>query len=104
VLVYTTPPLPEPVEVTGLPVLTLFAATSAPDTDWTATLVDVHPDGTAVHITEGIVRARFRESDVAPSLVVPGAVVEYRVELWETCNLFKAGHCIRLEVLSQGSR
>ena len=100
VLVYTTEALATDVEVTGPVELTLFAASDARDTDFTATLVDVHPDGMAIHITEGIVRARFRESYHRPSLIRPGAVVEYRIVLWETSNSFKAGHRIRLEVSS----
>ena len=100
VLVFTSEVLDEALEVTGLPTLTLFAASSAPDTDWTATLVDVHPNGTAAHVTEGIVRARFRESDTEPSLIEPGAVVRYEIALWETSQLFRAGHRIRLEVTS----
>ena len=100
VLVYSTPPLAEDVEVTGRVELKLFAASSARDTDFTATLVDLYPDGRAIHITEGIVRARFRASYEAPTLIEPGKVYEYEVVLWETSNLFKQGHCIRLEVSS----
>jgi hypothetical protein len=100
VLVYTTEPLAEDVEVTGAPELVLHAASSAPDTDFTATLVDVHPNGKAIHICEGIVRARFRESYTQPSLIEPGTICEYRIRLWETSNVFAAGHCIRLEVSS----
>lgn len=100
VLVYTTEALTSDVEVTGPVELTLFAASDARDTDFTATLVDVYPDGAAIHITEGIVRARYRESFRRPSPIRPGAVVEYRIVLWETSNLFKAGHRIRLEVSS----
>lgn len=99
-LVYSTAPLTTPVEVTGPITLTLYAASSVPDTDFTATLVDVHPNGKAIHLTEGIVRARFRESYTAPTLIEPGAVYAYRLVLWETSNLFQAGHCIRLEVSS----
>lgn len=100
VLVYSTPPLTHPVEVTGPLVLTLYAVSSAPDTDFTATLVDVYPNGKAIHITEGIVRARFRDSYTAPTLIEPGVVYAYRIVLWETSNLFQAGHSIRLEVSS----
>jgi putative CocE/NonD family hydrolase len=100
VLVYSTAPLDEDVEVTGPVKLTLFAASSAKDTDFTATLVDVHPGGAAIHITEGIVRARFRDSYEEPTLIEPGAVYEYKIVLWETSNLFKKGHCIRLEISS----
>ena len=100
VLVYSTPPLEEDVEVTGPIELTLYAASSAPDTDFTATLVDVHPRGAAIHICEGIVRARFRESYENPTPIKPGKVCEYKIVLWETSNLFKAGHRIRLEISS----
>ncbi|MBI4553596.1 MAG: CocE/NonD family hydrolase [Candidatus Latescibacteria bacterium] len=100
VLVYSTAPLPHDLEVTGPVELTLYAASSAPDTDFTATLVDVHPDGRAIHLCEGIVRARFRESCEASTLITPGIIYAYTISLWETSNLFKAGHCIRLEVSS----
>ena len=100
VLVYSTPLLAEDVEVTGPVELTLYAASDAPDTDFTAALVDVHPRGDAIIICDGIIRARFRESYEAPAPIDPGRVYEYRIALWETSNLFKAGHCIRLEVSS----
>ena len=99
-LVYSTPLLAEDVEVTGPVELTLYAASDAPDTDFTAALVDVHPRGDAIIICDGIIRARFRESYEAPAPIDPGRVYEYRIALWETSNLFKAGHCIRLEVSS----
>jgi putative CocE/NonD family hydrolase len=78
----------------------VYATSSAPDTDFTATLVDVHPGGTAIHICEGIVRARFRDSYVKPTLIEPGQVYAYRISLWETSNLFREGHRIRLELSS----
>ena len=100
VLVYTSEPLAHDVEVTGPVSLTLFAASSAPDTDFTGTLVDVHPDGKAIIICEGLLRARFRDSITRPTLMEPGEVYELRVDMWETSNLFKAGHRVRLEVSS----
>ena len=100
VLVYATSPLSDDLEVTGPILLTLYAASSAPDTDFTGTLVDVHPDGKAIVICEGILRARFRESHENPTLIQPGDIYAYRISLWETSNLFKAGHCIRVEVSS----
>ena len=101
VLVYTTPELTEPVEVTGPIMVKLFAATSASDTDWTAKLVDVHPDGYAQNIQDGIVRARYREGKEAPaSLLEPGRVYEYDIDLWATSNVFLPGHRIRLEISS----
>src|SRR5687768_6929256 len=82
VLVYTTPPLDEALEVTGPIKLTLLAATDGPDTDWTAKLVDVHPDGRAFNLTEGVIRARFRKSFYRPpELLTPGEVFEYTIEL-----------------------
>ena len=100
VLVYTTEPLTEDTEVTGPVELKLFAASSAVDTDFTATLTDVHPDGKAVHICEGIRGVTFRESLENPTPIEPGKVYEYSISLWETSMLFRAGHRIRLEVSS----
>ena len=100
VLVYTTEPLRGDIEVTGPITVTLFASSSAPDTDFAATLVDVHPDGKAVNITEGIIRARFRESLENPTPIEPGTVYAYTIAVWETSNVFKTGHRVRLEVSS----
>ena len=100
VLVYTTEPLERDVEVTGPVSLTLFASSSAPDTDFSGALVDVYPDGKAIIICEGLLRARFRDSMETPALMDPGKVYELTVDMWETSNVFKAGHRIRLEVSS----
>jgi uncharacterized protein len=101
VLVYSTPVLDADVEVTGPVTLDLFAKTSAADTDFTAKLVDVGPDGTAINLTEGILRARYRESTKgAPKPITPGKVYEYKIDLWSTSNVFLKGHKIRLEVSS----
>ena len=100
VLVYTSHRLEHDMEVTGPVILTLFASSSATDTDFTAALVDVHPDGKAIIICEGIVRARFRESIRHPTLIEPGEVYQLRVDMWETSNVFKEGHRVRLEVSS----
>ena len=101
VLVYSTAPLDRDTEVTGPVVLRLFAATDAPDTDWTAKLVDVHPDGRAINLTEGVLRARFRESIYRPpKLLEPGKVYEYAVELQPTSNVFLKGHRIRVDISS----
>ena len=87
-------------EVTGPVSLALYVSTSAQDTDFTGTLVDVHPDGKAIIICEGIVRTRFRESIQHPTLIEPGQVYRLSIDMWETSNVFKAGHRIRLEVSS----
>lgn len=100
ILVFTSPVLEDGMEVTGPLEVRLFAESDARDTDFAATLVDVHPGGAAIHITEGIVRARFRESFENSSLIDPGEIVEYRFALWETSNFFRPGHRIRLEISS----
>lgn len=103
VLVYATPPLEADVEVTGPVTLTLFAKSSAVDTDFTAKLVDVAPGGFAQNLTEGILRARFRESTSVAKPLQPGKVVELTIDLWSTSNVFKKGHRIRLEVSSSNA-
>ncbi len=101
VLVYSTPPLADDLEVTGPVTLDLFAKSSAADTDFTAKLVDVAPDGVAINLTEGILRATYRESTKgAAQPIVPGKVYEYKIDLWSTSNVFLKGHRIRLEVSS----
>ena len=100
ILVYTSEPLEQDMEVTGPVDFKLYAASSAVDTDWTATLSDLHPDGQAIHVCEGIRGARFRDSLETPKLIEPGKVYEYDISLWETSYVFKAGHRIRLEISS----
>ena len=100
VLVYSTPPLSEEVEVTGPVSVTLFASSSAVDTDFTAKLVDVEPSGYARNLTDGIIRARYRKPRQPAELIAPGDIIEYEIDLWATSNLFKAGHRIRLEISS----
>ncbi|MCA1670144.1 MAG: CocE/NonD family hydrolase, partial [Thermomicrobia bacterium] len=100
VLVYTTPPLDQPLEVTGPVKLILYAISSAPDTDWTAKLVDVSPCGYARNLTDGILRARYRNSMRVGAPITPGDVIAYEIDLWSTSNTFLPGHRIRLEVAS----
>jgi uncharacterized protein len=100
VLVYTTPALEQDLEVTGPVQLELFAKSSAIDTDFTAKLVDVGPDGVALNLTEGIVRARYRNSQEKTELMNPGQIYKFTVDLWATANLFRKGHKLRLEVSS----
>jgi hypothetical protein len=100
VLVYSTPVLDRPVEVTGPIELRLFVASSARDTDFTGKLVDVYPDGRAMILTEGILRARYRDSFTEPELLEPGKVYELWLNLWATANVFLPGHRVRLEVSS----
>jgi putative CocE/NonD family hydrolase len=101
VLIFSTPRLAEDLEVTGPIVVKLFAASTANDTDFTAKLIDVYPDGTAYNLTEGIIRARFRKSVwEPPELLEPGKVYEYTLELQPTSNVFLAGHRIRVHLTS----
>ena len=97
---FSTPPLTEDTEVTGFISLELYASTSAVDTDFTALLVDVDESGYARFLTDGIVRARYRESTKRRRQVVPGKIYKYTIDLWATANVFKAGHRIRLYVSS----
>lgn len=100
VLVYSTSVLERAVEVTGPIELRLFVASSARDTDVTGKLVDVYPDGRAMILTEGILRARYHASFTEPELLEPGEIYELRLNLWATANVFLPGHRIRLEVSS----
>ena len=100
VLVYSTLPLEEDVVVIGPVRVDLWAASSAPDTDFTAKLVDVHVDGYAQNISEGIVRARYRNSNEEASWITPDAVHDYTIDLGHTATVFRKGHRIRLEVSS----
>ena len=100
VLVYSTPVLDQDVEVTGPVKLVLYASSSARDTDWVAKLVDVFPDGYAMNAAEGILRARYRDSWESPTLLEPGEIYKFEVDLWSTGNSFLKGHRIRVEVTS----
>ena len=108
VLVYTSPVLEGPYTVIGSVYVTLFAASSAPDTDFVARLVDVYPDGRAICVADGILRASARESypapgvvrPVAPSSIEPGEVYEYSIDLWATGITFLPGHRVRVDITS----
>jgi putative CocE/NonD family hydrolase len=101
VLVYTSDAGSEPLEITGPISMKLFAASTAKDTDWTAKLVDVHPDGFAQNIQSGIIRARYRDGmSKGAQLLEPPQIYEYTVDLWATSHVFLPGHRIRLEISS----
>lgn len=100
VLVFTSAPLSADLEVTGPIVVHLFAASDGPDTDFTAKLVDVFPDGTAWNLCDGIIRGRYRKGRGPAELLTPGRIEEFIIDLWVTSNLFRAGHAIRLEISS----
>jgi putative CocE/NonD family hydrolase len=100
VLIYSTPAFSRDTEITGPVSLELFAKSSAVDTDFTAKLVDVAPDGFAQNLTEGILRARYRDSQSKPTLLNPAQVYKFTIDLWSTSNVFLKGHVLRLEVSS----
>jgi putative CocE/NonD family hydrolase len=100
VLVYSTPPFAQDTEVTGPVSMELYAASSAVDTDFAAKLVDVGPDGFAKNLTEGIIRARYRDSQETPTFMNPGQTYKFTIDLWSTSNVFLKGHVLRLEVSS----
>ena len=100
VLVYTSDALTAPIEVTGPLEMRLWAASSATDTDFTAKLVDVFPDGTARMINDGIIRARYRAGKTTPVLLTPGRAEEFVIDVGATSNVFAVGHRIRIEISS----
>ncbi len=100
VLVYTSEPLADEIEVTGPISATVYASSSAVDTDFTAALIDVFPDGRAIILTEGICRARFRHGTENPEFLNPGEVYKFTIDMWDTSNVFLAGQSIRIEVSS----
>ncbi|HUR48813.1 MAG TPA: CocE/NonD family hydrolase [Acidimicrobiales bacterium] len=100
VLTFTTPPLTEDLEVTGPVRARLFVSSSAVDTDFAALLVDVHPDGFCQRLCDGIVRARYREGVDREVFMEAGQVYELDIDMWNTCQVFKAGHQLRLQVSS----
>jgi hypothetical protein len=100
ILTFTTTPLEEDTEVTGPIRATIWASSDAVDTDFTAALTDVEPDGKAIALCEGIVRARFRNGTDNPKMMTPGEIYEFEIDMWNTSNMFKKGHSIRVEISS----
>jgi hypothetical protein len=100
ILVFQSEPLRERFEVTGYPNVELYAASTAPDTDFFARLIDVAPDGMAREVSLGMVRARYRESLEKPKLIEPGTMIKYAIRLNATSNAFRPGHRIRLDITS----
>jgi hypothetical protein len=100
VLVYTSAPMTKELEVTGPIKMTLFAASSATDTDFTAKLCVVRPDGKSINLADGAIRARYHKGYDNPELVRPGEVIEYEIELWSTSYAFQPGEKIRIQVSS----
>ena len=100
VLVYTSPVLKEPLEVTGVIKASLYASSSAPDTDFVVNLIDVYPNGHTQYLTNGIVRASYRDGTMQRKLIEPGKIYEYTFKLRPISNSFQKGHRIRIEVTS----
>ena len=100
VLGYLSEPLSQSLEVIGPVTAVLYASTSGPDTDWVVKLCDVHPDGRTYNIADGVLRARYRDSDTDPTLVEPWAVERYEIDLGPTAIVFAAGHRLRVLVTS----
>jgi uncharacterized protein len=103
VLVFTTPVLEEPLEITGRLKVVLHGASTAPDTDWTAWLCDVYPDGRSMLVTDGLRRARFRAGFENSVLLQPGRAAIIEIDLWSTALVFNQGHQIRLLLSSSNS-
>ena len=103
VLVFSSDVLPEPLEVTGRISAELFIASDCPDTDFTAMLADVYPDGRSMLVTDGILRARFRKSFEREEFLQPSQTYKLSVDLWSTSLAFNKGHRIRVLVSSSNS-
>lgn len=100
VIAYTTPPLERDLDVVGPLRMTLYASSSALDTDFVARLSDVFPDGRAIQIQSGILRARYCNAEDDPQLLEPHRIYRFEIDLWATANRFKAGHRLRVDISS----
>jgi uncharacterized protein len=98
VLVYTTPPLEQDLDVVGPLRMILYASSSARDTDFAVRLSDVFPDGRAIQLQNCLLRARYRNPE--PELLEPGRVYRLEIDLWATANRFKSGHRLRVDIAS----
>ena len=106
VVVFQTEPLKEDIEVTGPITVKLHASSTAPDSDFTAKLIDVYPpskdfpSGFEMNLTDGIIRARYRNSPESQELMMPGEIYLFTIEPFGTANVFKKGHRIRIDISS----
>jgi uncharacterized protein len=100
VLVYTGEALTQPLAIAGPVKMKLFAATDGPDTDWVVKLIDVHPNGAAYNVCEGILRARYRKGADKMELLKANEIYEYEIDMNATANVFLPGHRIRVDVTS----
>lgn len=106
ILVFQSAPLEQDMEVTGPLIVKLWISSTAPDTDFTAKLVDVYPPnhdfpaGVDLNVNDGITRARYRNSLAKPELMERGGIYPVTIELYPTSLVFKKGHRIRLDISS----
>ena len=103
VLCYTSEPLERDLALAGPVRVVLYAASSSPDTDFSAKLVDVSPNGVALNLCEGIARARWRDrasEEKDPNWLIPGEPARLEIDLWSTACLVRAGHRVRVEISS----
>jgi putative CocE/NonD family hydrolase len=99
-LVYSSAPLDHDTEVTGPMSVRLWAQSTATDTDFTAKVAVVKPDGAVVNLNNGILRTSFRDSLSDPTPTTPGRPYEYQIQVWPTSYEFRTGDRIRLEISS----
>ena len=98
VLLFTSEPLVDPLQVIGRITLVAWVAAETADTDLVGRLCDLHPNGRSYNIADGILRLRFREGLDRARLLTPGEVYRVEVDLWSTAHVFLAGHRLRLQV------
>ena len=103
ILVYTSAPLEEPLEIAGNVTAVLYASSDAPDTDWLVRLTDVDPDGNSIRLADRMIQARYRDSWSEPKLLAPGEIVRYDLRLPHVANVFLKGHRIRVHVTSSAA-
>ncbi len=103
VLLFTSATLDQPLEVVGKLKVKLWASSDAPDTDFTAKLCDVYPDGKSILIADGIIRASHRNSLEKRDLLESGEIYEFEIDLWDTAILFSKGHKVRIAISSSNS-
>jgi len=100
ILVYVSDILSEELEIAGKVTVKLFASTNSLDTDFTAKLVDIHPDGKSLNVCDGIIRGRYRHSKFKPELLEPDKIYEFEIDCWNTAHCFLKGHRIGLDISS----
>ena len=103
VLLFESPALRRHVEITGPVTVKLWASSTAPDTDFTAKLCDVYPDGRSIVVLDGIIRARHRNSMEINELLEPDKIYEFEIDLWATSLVFSPGHRVRVALSSSNA-